>query len=337
MGTTRAATGRINHKNPNLGNIPARSTDGQLVQAGFIAPPGRVLVARDLSQIEMRDLAHLANCKSMIDAYHRDVDLHDMTARKVFKLPESEKPDKTKHRMAAKRVGFGIQNGTTEKGLYLQLVTDYGANGLPIPDWLTEDWCKWFIGQFLESYPEIPEFFDLCWYRARRYGMSWEPFGRVRLVPEVRSTHSWIRDAGLRQAQNMPVTSCAAGQLKLGMGKADRLLKQLYDSGIWCWPLLTIHDAIKTEADEKYADEVEEILAYSLDTCMVDEHTGEHRFRVPIKSDGEATERWCAMWDRTKKYGKGSVVSCDRIVYLAREESTGIKPPYATFWESIAA
>lgn len=290
MGTTRAETGRINHKNPNLGNIPTRTEDGQAVQAGFIAPPGKRLGKRDLSQIELRDLAHLADCSSMIQVYAEDGDLHDDTCHRALGVPWDQKPDKFKHRMAAKRVNFGIQNGTTEKGLYLQLVMDFGTNKVPIPDWLTEEWCKGFIADWLESRPEVQEFFERCWYRARRYGLAWEPLGRCRLIPQVRSMHSWIRSEGLRNSQNFPVTSLAAGQLKLGMGRADAMLQQIYDCGTWCWPLLTIHDAIMVEVEEEAGEDVMEGLGCAMDQCMTDQETGEHRFRVPIKSDGEIIE-----------------------------------------------
>ena len=610
MGTTRAETGRINHKNPNLGNIPTRTEDGQAVQAGFVAPPGMRLVNRDLSQIELRCLAHLARCQSMIEVYDVGGDMHDDTCRRVFNIPADEKPDKYKHRMAAKRciakgqrvltnrglvaiekvscqdkvwdgvewvshegvviqgireviyhdglwltpdhevyddfgekiradqakrtgtpiaitgveenparyaydhvreylserirllmrscdllalwahvlnpnrqhpqrelvnvpmseepkvqngcreassgsvllyratmreskqselcglrragnpqsiqeysrlraicnksfapqrlpefgywensqqrtlrswkpsVGdpilqrpqhpsqpmdevqreedrrnrpsrcaderlpgisirtethfsisetwhtverntktesegsvskevevydllnagprhrftvegklvancnFGIQNGTTEKGLYLQLVMDFGASKIPVPDWLTPEWCKAFIASWLNTRPEVRDFFELCWYRARRYGRSWDVFGRCRLIPEVRSWHSWIREAGLRQAQNLPVTSTSAGQLKLAMGSSDALLTQLYESGVWCWPILTIHDAIKVEVEEDEAENVLDALGFVMDSCMDDVETGEHRFRVPITSDGSVESRW---------------------------------------------
>lgn len=189
---------------------------------------------------------------------------------------------------------FGIQNGTTEKGLFLQLVMDFGSKGTAIPDWLTEPWCAKFIEDWLDSRPEVRDFFELQWYRARRYGLVWTSMGRVRLVPEVRSYHPWIKQAGLRQAQNLPVTGLAADQLKLAMGKSNQALLEMYDNGkgVWCWPLLTIHDAIKVEADEDAAEAVADILAWSIDTCMTDEETGEHRFRVPIKSDGSIDQRW---------------------------------------------
>jgi DNA polymerase I-like protein with 3'-5' exonuclease and polymerase domains len=169
---------------------------------------------------------------------------------------------------------------------------DFGSKGESLPDWLTEDWCEKFIEDWLDSRPEVRAYFELCHYRARRYGRSWNSFGFSRLIPEVRSTHSWIREAGLRQSQNLPVTSLAAGQLKIAMGKADQLLQDLYDAGTWCWPLLTVHDMIMAEADEDAADDVNDLLGVAEDTCMDEEQTGEHLFRVPLKSDGTVTQRW---------------------------------------------
>lgn len=284
--STRADTGRFSSKNPNLQNIPARTTLGELVKAGFLAGEGMRLVSCDFSQIELRCLAHLAEAHSMIQVYLDRGDIHDNTGRKVFGLPADVKPDKLKHRMASKRTNFGIQNGTTEKGLYLQLVMDYGTSGLTVPDWLTEEWCKWFIEQWLATYPEVPAYFDLQYYRARRYGMIWDAFGRVKLIPEVRSTHSWIRSSGLRQAQNMPVTSTAAGQMKLAMAEAEQTLMELVDAGVWVWPLLTVHDQLMVETEEDAAEEVGEQISNVFAGVMRDQ------FRVPIEADAEILQRW---------------------------------------------
>src|ERR1700744_5079307 len=290
VGTTRAATWRFNHKSPNLGNIPSRTEDGQLVQAGFIAPPGKILVNRDLSQIELRGLAHLSRSPSMINAYVNNIDLHTQTCYDTGLATYPNKPG-LGERMAAKRANFGISNGSTEVGLYLQLISDFGSIGTPMPTWITEEWCKDFIKRRLESDPFIPEYFELQWYRARRYGLVWNEFGFCRPVPEVHSTHSWIREAGLRQAQNMPITSLAAGQMKLCMARCEYYLRELYDDQA-AWPLMTIHDALMHEVDEDRADEVNAITEYCFDGCMDDVNTGERLFRTPIKSDGDAVYRW---------------------------------------------
>jgi DNA polymerase I-like protein with 3'-5' exonuclease and polymerase domains len=187
---------------------------------------------------------------------------------------------------------FGIQNGTTEKGLYMQLVMDFGSRNMALPDWLNEDWCKKFINDWLDSRPEVRQYFETQWYRARRYGLVWTPFGRIKLIPEVQSTHSWIRESGLRQSQNMPVTGLAADQLKLIMGKLDYALQSMWDKGVWVWPLVTIHDAVMSESEDKYAEETLGVTTKIMNGVMRDEQTGEHRFLVPIESDGEIMDRW---------------------------------------------
>ncbi len=290
--TTRAATGRLSMKKPNLQQIPTRSELGQLIRAAFIAAPGTRLVSCDFSQIELRDLAHLSNCSSMLSVYAADGDLHDDTCHRALGVPWDEKPDKYKHRMAAKRVNFGIQNGTTEKGLYLQLVMDYHMNKLPIPDWLTEDWCKQFIKDWLASRPEVQDYFDLQWYRGRRYKMVWDAFGRIRPIPELRSCHSYVRQEGLRQSQNMPVTSSAAGHLKLVMGELEEEFVRIYDGGTYVWPLLPVHDQIIAEVQEESAECIGTVMTDVFENVMVDKQTGNNLWRTPIKSDCEILERW---------------------------------------------
>ena len=290
--TTRAETGRLSMKKPNLMQIPVRSSLGQLIRACFRAAPGKSLVSCDFSQIELRDLAHLSNCSSMLAVYAADGDLHDDTCHRALGVPWDEKPDKYKHRMAAKRVNFSIQNGTTEKGLYLQLVMDYHMNKLPVPEWLTEDWCKWFIQQWLESRPEVMDYFDLQWYRGRRYRCVWDAFGRIRLIPELQSCHSYVRQEGLRKAQNMPVTSTAAGHLKLVMGELEEEFVRLYDGGTYVWPIVPIHDQIIAEVDEESAECVGSIMESVFADVMKDKQTGEDYWRTPIKADCEISERW---------------------------------------------
>ncbi len=84
--TTRAETGRLSMKRPNLQQIPKRSALGRRIRAAFIAPLGRRLLSVDFSQMELRDLAHLANAKSMIEVYWAGQDIHTFTACRAFDL-----------------------------------------------------------------------------------------------------------------------------------------------------------------------------------------------------------------------------------------------------------
>lgn len=290
--TTRAITGRLASRKPNLQQIPIRSDLGSRIRSAFVASPGSKLVSVDFSQMELRDLAHLANARSMISVYEANGDIHQTTAMKAFGISDPEQVDKYKHRLPSKRVNFGIQNGTTEKGLYAQLVTDYWAASMPPPDGLTEDWCKGFIASWHAAYPEVQPYFETQYYRARRYGFVWDPWGRVRYIPQVRSSLFWKVLEGLREAQNFAVTASNAEQTKLAMAECEDEFEHLRSLGVCVEALLSIHDQIIVEVEEDYAGEIGEIMQRIFDGVMDDKQTGERLWRTPIKSDCEVLDRW---------------------------------------------
>lgn len=295
--TTRAETGRIQIKNPPLQTIPQRTELGAAVRAGFVASPGKRLVSVDFSQIELRMMAHLANCQSMIDVYERDGDIHMETAMQCFEISDPEKVDKVSHRIPAKTASFLCMYGGSGPALHKQLLMAFmiliSEKKLDrVPSWLTVEWCDEFVRTWFAKRPEVEEYLDLQAYRARRYGMVWDIFGRVRLVPEVRSCHRWIKEAGVRQAGNMADQGSSAGLMKLSMASVEEGLLQMLEMGAWCWPLLVVHDQLIVEADEDVAEDVLEMMTAKFDSVMDDQDTGERMFRVPIKSDGEIMERW---------------------------------------------
>ena len=292
--TTRAITGRLSSRRPNLQQIPIRTDLGSRIRAAFVASPGTRLVSVDFSQMEIRDLAHLANSTTMIRIYEADGDIHQATAMKAFGIKDPALVDKYKHRLPSKRTNFGIQNGTTEKGLHAQLVGDYWAAGITPESWLTQEWCKDFIIAWHAAYPEIQPYFVTQYYRVRRYRFVWDSWGRCRYIPQVQSSLPYKRHEGLREAQNFAVTACNAEQTKLAMAECEEKFEQVRDCGVYCEGLLSIHDQIIAEVDEEYADQVGEAMVFVFEHVMDDRETGERLWRVPIKSDCEILERWKA-------------------------------------------
>jgi DNA polymerase-1 len=292
--TTRAITGRLSSRRPNLQQIPIRSDLGARIRAAFVASPGTRLVSVDFSQMEIRDLAHLANARSMIRVYDADGDIHLNTAMESFGISDPAKVDKYKHRLPAKRTNFGIQNGTTGKGLHAQLVSDYWSAAMTPPEWLTEDWCDKFITRWHAAYPEVQPYFDTQYYRARRYKFVWNPWGRVRYIPQVMSSLPWKVSEGLREAQNFPVTSSNAEQTKLAMVECEGSFERCREGAMHCEGLLSIHDQVIAEVDEEYAEAVGTEIVSIFESVMNDRSTGERLWRVPIRADCEILERWKA-------------------------------------------
>jgi len=286
--STRTSTGRYASKDPNLQNIPIRSQHGQDIRRGFVASPGTMIVGVDFSQIELRMLAHLAGVERMKQAFRDDKDIHTETAMMAFGITDPDKVDKLIHRAPSKNVNFAVVFGETALGLYEQLVSDnYGKAGIAVPDWLTLEWCEEFLQKWFGIYPEVVRYMEEQRYRACRYGLVWDLFGRIRRVPEVRSVHNRVVAAGLRQAGNMPIQGTAAELMKLVIAEVQEWVEtEVRVQGVWCQPLMTVHDELLLEVDEDWAEVVREVVVGMFENVLRGECS------VPIKADGKVMERW---------------------------------------------
>src|SRR5204863_9124451 len=85
-----AVTGRLSSNDPNLQNIPVRTSEGRRIREAFIAPPGSKIVSADYSQIELRIMAHLSADASLLAAFSHGEDVHRHTAAEVFETPAGE-------------------------------------------------------------------------------------------------------------------------------------------------------------------------------------------------------------------------------------------------------
>ena len=292
--TTRTDTGRLASKSPNLQNIPVRTVLGREVRKAFVPQPGWKLVAADYSQFELRLLAHLSRDANMLRIFREGGDIHLATAMRAFGIDDPKKVDKILHRAPCKNVNFGIAYGLTYLGLYDLMALTHATAGVPVPDWLDEAWCMEFILKWFELYPQCVEYFELQHYRAKRYEIVWTMCGRVRPVPEVRSVHKRIREAGLRQAGNMPIQGSQADIFKVGMARVERRLVEWRAAGVGVEALLPIHDELLVEVEEGWEDEVKTLLEWEMGRAMHDGQTGELRCRVPILTEGKVMEedRW---------------------------------------------
>jgi len=281
---TRQVPGRISSSEPNLMAQPVRTDLGKRIRDGYIAPPGRKLGTIDLSQIEMRTAADDADCFPMIDTFLRDGDIHAETASRIFHLPV-DKLDKMKHRYPAKRIGFGILFGITEEGLRDQILVASDKSWTEADrQAYVDSWplikCAEAINSWFGVYSEIRPAMNEQYSRARQYGYTWDYAGRIRWIPEVKSVHKRIVEAGLRYAYSHRIQSTAQTVMKLAMAEIwDTIV-----SGLPIMPLLQIHDELLVEGYERSIEEslvqCQEIVA----NCV--------RFATPIKSSYAYGDRW---------------------------------------------
>lgn len=264
---TQTATGRLSSSNPNCQNIPIRSKAGKLVRRAFIAPSGCVLVSCDLSQIELVWAAHRSQDPTMIDVFKRGQDVHSRTACIVFNLDyehisqltakvetkqatkeedKEYKYFKSFQRLPCKTTGFGVLYGQTAEGLQKSLIADGVSMSLEL--------CQDFIdNKFFGVYPALRSMLERDYSRAKAFGMIWDAFGRVRLVPQAKSSLKWLVSEGVRQAGNHPMQSSSQGTIKCAMGELTPMYRAVKDR--ICRPALQIHDQLIFSVDEGFAEE----------------------------------------------------------------------------------
>lgn len=275
--TTRTSTGRLASEDPNLQNIPSRSKLGATIRAAFIASPGWKLVGRDLSQIEMRVVAHLAGEQSMIEGYcDPDWDMHTQTAMDIFRL-KREQVDPVKHRLPAKSCGFGVVYLIGPDGLQKSIA---GAGG---GVW-DQDACQALLDRFYATKKAISEWQEEQFHRVRLHHMVWTDFGRHRIIPQARSCLNWVVQAGFREGANQPVQGMAGDILKLAQAEIWDIMTAYNKKEERVRPLLAVHDELIFEVKEDYTDEWDEIVKDSMENCV--------ELDVPILSSGAVGDNW---------------------------------------------
>ncbi|EKD79442.1 MAG: hypothetical protein ACD_41C00072G0009, partial [uncultured bacterium] len=177
---TIAATGRLSSVDPNLQNIPVRTELGRKIRKAFIAPPGKVLVSLDYSQVELRIIAHLANDKTFIDGFKRGADIHTQTAAEMNGVAEDQV---TKNmRRAAKSINFGILYGM-------------GAYGLSRDAKISIEEAKSYLERYFTLHPAIKQYVEDTKAVARTQGYVETMFGRRRYLPDINSGMGQVRAA----------------------------------------------------------------------------------------------------------------------------------------------
>jgi DNA polymerase-1 len=229
---TVTVTGRLSSSEPNLQNIPIRTSDGRRIRGAFVAAPGCLLVAADYSQIELRLLAHLSEDAVLLDAFHSGADVHARTAAEVFGvLPGTVTPEM---RRAAKVINFGILYGMGPQRL---------ARDLAIPVREAER----YIATYFARYAGVRAYLDATIARARTCGYVTTLLGRRRALPDLASPDRAVAQAAERTAANTPIQGSAADVIKVAMVALDRRLAR---EGVRGGMILQVHDELVVEVAE---------------------------------------------------------------------------------------
>ena len=235
------ATGRLSSTDPNLQNIPIRTQIGRQIRKAFIAPEGRVLLAADYSQIELRLMAHFSQDDALVHAFQHGQDVHRRTASEVLGIAIEDVTND--QRRQAKAVNFGLLYGMSEFGLTRQLG-------------FTREESRSYIARYFQRYPGVLDYMERTRQIAREQGFVETILGRRLYTPDILATNKMIKQAAERAAINAPLQGSAADIIKLAMIAVDKILPK--DQAKL---LLQVHDELVFEADVAIADELSKQIA----------------------------------------------------------------------------
>lgn len=261
-------TGRLASANPNLQNLPTNSEMGKKIKSCFIARPGYSFVSFDYSQQELRILAHMAQEKELQKAFAENIDIHSLTASRIFKADLTQVTKE--QRFFAKTINFGIIYGMGVYGL---------SNTLSILPGEAEK----FISQFYLSYPNIKTYYDNYLEQARINGYAETLLGRRRYVFE-NPKQNYIDNAMRRVLMNYPVQGTAADLMKKAMVNVfEKVLPKYPEVSL----LLQIHDDLVFEVPDNMIMEKEGVIS-EIKSALCDVYL----LSVPMEVEVKTGKQW---------------------------------------------
>lgn len=259
-----ASTGRLSSTNPNLQNIPIRSSEGRRIRSAFVPEKGNLFVSADYSQFELRLSAILAKDEELIADFNSGVDIHSKTASLVYGVP-LESVTKSQRRNA-KVINFGVLYGMSPHGLS-------SATGMTFIE------AKKFIDEYFELRKPIRKYLNEILAKARNEGYVETYFGRRRPTPDILSSNFMVRSGAERAAANMPIQGTEADLMKLAMIEIDKKIDGLGEQ------ILQVHDSIIIECPAQNAGEISDILRDTLENIAPE-------LKIKLQVDVSLGESW---------------------------------------------
>lgn len=281
---TRVHTRRLASADPNFLAMPTRTELGMLVRAGFKAPEGQVFGGWDLSQIELRLLAHVSGDPTMCQRFIDDVDLHAYTASQIFGITVEDvmatKESKNKYRTPTKNALFGIVYGIGETGLYDQFMM-MGAKG-----WTIEK-CRKLIEDIYRVYPGVREYKERVKKKLRLDGVARDMWGMPRYLPGIWSDDRGARSEAERTAVSHEIQGGAQGMIQNSMRWLKPRVAEMQAEGLAVSWVLQIHDELIFRFDEELWPAMDQMVRRALSR-----HHGLAAPKVPIESSGNYGKSW---------------------------------------------
>ncbi|MDA3879081.1 MAG: DNA polymerase I [Prolixibacteraceae bacterium] len=262
-----AATGRLSSVNPNLQNIPIRDENGREIRKAFIPSENNmVYLSADYSQIELRIMAALSKDPNLLEAFAENIDVHALTASKIFKVPVAEVTSEMRRK--AKTANFGIIYGISAFGLSQRLN-------------ISRSEAKEIIDGYFEAFPKVKEYMEKCIEDARNVGFVKTLFDRKRYLGDINSANSVVRGVAERNAINAPIQGSAADIIKIAMINTYRKMKE---QSLKSKMILQVHDELNFEVYRNEIEPVKKIVKQEMEHAI--------NLDVPLTVEMDTGNNW---------------------------------------------
>lgn len=267
-------TGRLSSEGPNLQQVPREP----FMRTCLGAPPGWKFVEADFSQVELRIAAMLAGESRMLRAFNTGADIHTQTASELSGKPADSLTKEERKKGKSSNFALIYDVGP-------QTLLDYMWEKFQIEVSLEES--QGIINRFFKLYPRFRPWHDRQRRLAARYGRVSSPIGRVRHLPDMRSSNPSVRAEAERQAINSPVQSCASDLMLLALIRLSDLLPARV-----AWIVGTVHDAILFQVREDSVEAVAPIIKEVMEDLSVVKKKFGCIITVPIEAEVKVSQFW---------------------------------------------
>ena len=266
------STGRLASSDPNLQNIPIKTSDGNDIRKAFVAEKNKSLISADYNQIEMRILSDLADVKELKKAFKNEEDIHSLTASQVFNV--DIKKVNSDMRRKAKAINFGIIYGISQYGLAKQI----GVSTTEASE---------FLNSYFLKFPEIKDYMSSTIKFCRKSGYVNNIFGRRTHITGINDKNFNIRNFQERAAINAPIQGSASEIMRMAMIRISEKLKEvkIHDSKM----ILQIHDELIFETPSKDTLKISKIIKKEMTSVQNSEL---HSFTIPLSVDINVGDNW---------------------------------------------
>ena len=260
------STGRLSSTEPNLQNIPIKTSEGRRIREAFVPEKGNVLISADYSQIELRIMAHLSKDKNLTNAFNKGLDVHSSTAAEVFGVNIENVTDE--QRRSAKAINFGLMYGMSAFGLTRQL-------DIPRAD------AQKYLDTYFERYTGVKDYMANTKAQAKEDMFVETIMGRRLYLNEINAANGLRRQAAERAAINAPLQGSAADIIKKAMIDINTFLdKELPQTKM----IMQVHDELIFETPKADAEEILNLMKDMMEKAV--------KLDIPLIADAAIGQNW---------------------------------------------